>query len=384
MSPSPVVCGSGISPNPLSHEELLLQAVPSVSLVPSQPFRWDKRDSWDALNKNILTPAVRESYLDLSLLEHVRRRGDDVISACPACREAEKDSDRDNLRVFASGAFNCIAHPKDREHNRRIFELVGVRGEKIQEPIENRNWRERRARERQKERDVESLQETAKRHRAKIISRWEWDRADVWESSPQRIDCDLVEFDPRWFIASLFPVNATVWAGEVHESGQQGLYGSRWKSVPEWQNEQQVGPMITPAIWKTGTLSRAAGNIVASPYVVLDFDGLDGRKPKTADEIEAHLRASLALIRWIREGLHWELATILFTGSVSLHAWFHSPPPDVLESLKATATTLGVDAGLIGHPEHPCRLPGHRHVKTGKLSRVLWLQSPISHQPQHL
>ena len=320
---------------------------------------------------------MSDSYLDLALLENVRHRGDDVISACPACREEGKDSDRDNLRVYAAGPFNCIAHPKDREHNRRIFALVGVRGEKTLDPVEKRQWRECRAREHQRERDVAALQETAKAHRQKIISRWEWNRADVWENSPQKIDCQLVESDPRWFISSLFPQDSLVWAGEVHESGRDGIHSSRWKSVAEWQNAQRVGPMTTPAIWKPGTHSRAAENVVASPYVVLDFDGLDGRKPQTPEEIEAHLRTSLAMIRWIREGLHWELAAILFTGSVSLHAWFHAPPQDVLESLRNTAATLGMDAGLIGHPEHPCRLPGQRHSKTGGMSRVLWLQNLI-------
>lgn len=250
-------------------------------------------------------------------------------------------------------------------------------GEKTSDPVEKRQWRERRAREFQRDRDVTELQETAKAHREKIIARWKWDRADVWEDSPQRIDCQLVESGPQWFISSLFPENATVWTGEVHESGQEGIHGSRWKTGAEWQHEKRLGPMTTPATWKTGTHSRMAENIAGAPYVVLDFDGLDGRKPKTPEEIELHTATSLALIRWIREGLHWELAAILFTGSVSLHAWFRSPPQDVLESLKISATELGMDAGLIGHPEHPCRLPGQPHSKTGNLSRVLWLQNPI-------
>lgn len=319
---------------------------------------------------------MSESHLDLSLLENVRHRGDDVIAACPACRENGKDSDRDNLRVYAAGPFNCIAHPKDREHNRRIFALVGVRGEKALDPVERRQWRERRAREFQLRCDRVALQEAAKAHRQNIIARWKWDRADVWENSPQRIDCDLVEFDPRWFLSSLFPQNSMVWAGAVHESGQDGIHASRWKTVSDWQHDQRVGPMTTPAIWKPGTTTRIAENIIAKPYVVLDFDGFDGRKPKTLEEIQTHVCASLALIRWMREGLHWELAVLLFTGSVSLHAWFHSPPQDVLESLKNTAAELGMDAGLIDHPEHPCRLPGHRHAKTGMPSRVLWLQNP--------
>ena len=136
--------------------------------------------------------------------------------------------------------------------------------------------------------------------------------------------------------------------------------------------------MVSPAIWKLGTVSRIGANVASCPYVVLDFDGFDGIAPKTPSEIKAHVAASLALIRWLREGLHWELAAMIWTGSKSIHAWFHSPPQDVLKSLKDTASQLGMDAGLIDHPEHPCRLPGQYHAKTGKCSKVIWLQNPIS------
>jgi hypothetical protein len=44
----------------------------------------------------------------------------------------------------------------------------------------------------------------------------------------------------------------------------------------------------------------------------------------------------------------------------------------VLQSLH-DAAALGIDAGLVGRPEHACRLPGQRHEKTGNMSRVLWL-----------
>ena len=133
--------------------------------------------------------------------------------------------------------------------------------------------------------------------------------------------------------------------------------------------------MTAPAIWMPETVSRAAANVLASPYVVLDFDGFDGAKPETPDQLQAHLHASFALIRWMREGLHWKLAAILWTGGKSLHAWFHCPSQEVLESLRTTAVPLGLDAGLIGRPEHPCRLPGQRHAKSGKHSRVIWLQA---------
>ena len=42
---------------------------------------------------------------------------------CPACAEIGKDTDGDNLDVYSSGKFHCIAAGKDKAHNRRILEL---------------------------------------------------------------------------------------------------------------------------------------------------------------------------------------------------------------------------------------------------------------------
>ena len=131
--------------------------------------------------------------------------------------------------------------------------------------------------------------------------------------------------------------------------------------------------MTAPAAWKAGTHSRNASNVVTARYTVLDFDGFDGIKPVTPDELSRHILDSLALIRWLREVMDWHLAAILWTGSKSLHAWFHTPSSGVLASLLPVAKSFGMDAGLIGRPEHPCRLPGQRHAVTGKVSRVLWL-----------
>ena len=184
-----------------------------------------------------------------------------------------------------------------------------------------------------------------------------------------------MEFDSRHFLASLFAQDSRVWTGKVTDSGSH--HAEHWRSVAEWQNAplSEIGPMTTPAVWKPGTVSRTAENVLASPFTVLDFDGFDGRKPETPKEIEKHRLDSLALIRWIYEDLCWQLAAIVWTGSKSMHAWFHTPP-DILQSLKNTASALGIDAGLLGRPEHPCRLPRQRHEKTGGMSRVLWLQVP--------
>lgn len=319
-----------------------------------------------------------ESYIDRTKLQNVRSRGDDIICACPACREEGKDRAGDNMKIFTSGAYCCIARPRDSDHNRRIFALVGVRGEpQAADPSEARKRRDKATRQRLQDSDIETVRKTARELRAALVERWKWETADVWEDSPQRCDGDLVCTDPRHFLDTLFPEDAVIWTGHAHESGMDGIHSERWMTAAEWKGEQRVGPMTTPAIWVTGTTSRTAANVSSAPYVILDFDGFDGRKPSTPTEIQEHVAASRALIRWIRDGLGWKLAAILATGSVGLHAWFHTPPPDVLESLKTAAKEFGLDAGLLGHPEHPCRLPGHKHDKTGVPSEILWLQEAI-------
>lgn len=59
------------------------------------------------------------------------------------------------------------------------------------------------------------------------------------------------------------------------------------------------------------------------------------------------------------------------------HAWFHLPSDAAVNSLKAINKPLGLDASLLGHPAHPCRLPGHRHHKSGQRSTVLWHPSQV-------
>ncbi len=318
---------------------------------------------------------MTESTIDFPRLEKVRRLASgDVISACPACREIGKDTKGDNFRVFSSGAFHCIAFPNDKEHNSRIFALVGVKGEHVHDPARDIEWRQARAKERLAEQQCNAFANKARECRSSLIARYPWTLAEVWEDSPQRIDCDLVALDPRHFLASLFSSEDLIWTGEVFHSGT--AHASRWRYCRHWleTDRELIGPMVTPATWKKGIASRTAANVLASPFTVLDFDGFDGISPQTPYEMETHLSASLAIIRLLREKFRWQLAAILHTGNKSLHAWFHTPPLEVLASLKPVASSLGMDAGLIGRGEHPCRLPGHLHAKSGKPSRVLWLQ----------
>ena len=63
--------------------------------------------------------------LDVTKLKKVRHRGDRIIAACPACQEAGRDTDADNLVIFPDGRFACAANQGDLEHSRRILALAG-------------------------------------------------------------------------------------------------------------------------------------------------------------------------------------------------------------------------------------------------------------------
>jgi hypothetical protein len=66
--------------------------------------------------------------IDLSKLENRRVTGKGITAQCPACGAAEGDRNGENhLIVFPDGRFACVAHPGDRQHRARIWDLVGSR-----------------------------------------------------------------------------------------------------------------------------------------------------------------------------------------------------------------------------------------------------------------
>ena len=312
--------------------------------------------------------------LDLARLEKTRHHPSGKVTArCPACAEDGGDRSGHHLAIFPDGRFACAAQPGDGGHRRRIFALAGIHTPFFRSAASD-EWLARRERERRAERERKRLGDAAMEVRRGIMDRHAWTPPEVKRDSPQGID-ESVKGSAAHFLASLFAPADLLWTGEVHESGQPHHAG-RWRITSGWgQSTDRIGPMTTPATWQPGTISRAAGQVLATPYTVLDFDGLDGIKPANKDELARHVRDSLALIRWLREAMDWRLAAILWTGGKSLHAWFHTPPRAVLDSLAAVAKPLGMDAGLIGRPEHPCRLPGQVHGKSGKRSQVMWLQA---------
>ncbi len=317
------------------------------------------------------------SSIDINRLEKVRRSGTKITARCPACAAAGNDRQGNHFFISTeSGKFGCAAHSTDGEHRREIFALVGIKGER--DPAEEREWRKGRVKMAAAKVKQNKITAALRAHRASIIAAYAWSESEVKADSPEQRIGWL--HDPRKFIAALFQPDAVIWTGDKHHSGQDGKHASHWRTVADWQEvpEDAVGPMISPATWNAGEVSRAKDNVLTSPYTVLDFDGFDGKQPNTPEELREHIAASLAIVRWMREKLEWRLAAILFTGSKSIHAWFHTPSKAALESLKNTAPALGVDESLIGCAEHPCRLPEWIHHKTGIPARVLWLQTNLT------
>ncbi|BCU79086.1 hypothetical protein [Luteolibacter sp. LG18] len=318
--------------------------------------------------------------LDPTRLEKLRHRGNKSHARCPACAEQDRDRTGNHLVLFADGKFACAAHPGDAEHRKRIFALAGLpdslpprdrpaSSSSILRLTSSSLASSLRAA------DQARAAAAIRQRRAALIAAHPWDPYDVWETSPQRPDDPLVLHDPRHFLRTLFPPEALLWTGEVHESGDK--HARRWRTRAEWcaaPDDERIGPMTTPTLWAPGTVSRSTMNVVASPYTVLDFDGFDGLAPVTEEEHHRHLRDSLALLRWLQDECGMRLAAIVHTGGKSLHAWIETPPPEALASLKTHAPLLGLDPGLLGHPEHPCRLPGHCHPKTGRVGEVVWLR----------
>ena len=63
--------------------------------------------------------------LVLERLEKVKQLRGRTVARCPACAEFGADKSGEHLVIFSDQKFGCCAHPKDHDHRRRIFALVG-------------------------------------------------------------------------------------------------------------------------------------------------------------------------------------------------------------------------------------------------------------------
>jgi hypothetical protein len=273
---------------------------------------------------------------------------------CPACREIGKDTDGDNLRVFPSGKFHCIAAGKDKAHNRRIIELMPELGSETPSPAFAPRLV---AKPRPAPKPVDLL--------SRIKADFPACVADLWEDSPVR--CDEGLDDAKAFL-SLFPADAVLWiAPDIYQTGRPE-HTLCFRTRAEWEAETLTAPgtRIAPSSFKPGIIGRKAENVADHVFVVVETDDIG------AGKLYADKDQFCSLIRWLREACGWHLAAVVDSGGKSLHAWFRHPGATDMAFLAEHTAALGLDSKF-AEPSQPWRLPGMRREKSDTRQQLIYL-----------
>ncbi len=197
---------------------------------------------------------------------------------------------------------------------------------------------------------------------------------DLWEESPIRLDFSPTE-DCAQFLR-LFNPQALLWTGEVTDTGKP-WHSKNFRRASAIIRDGPMGSRVAPGVFRRGSISRAKPNVVLEPFIVVECDDLIGYKPDPTEQPEEARRNQAlngALIRWLRDRCSMRLAAVVDTGGKSLHGYFLRPPADLLRDLVVMAPALCIDdAGFDG--SHPFRLPGFTNEKTGRQTRLLYLDT---------
>jgi hypothetical protein len=300
--------------------------------------------------------ALLTDYDVTTVSQAERRVNGKITMPCPACREAGKDTAGDNLTVFPSGKFHCIAAGKDKAHNRRIIELMPELGSAKPFPSSGPCLA---ARPRSAPKPVDLLSRIKAGYPATV--------ADLWESSPVRCDDDL---DDAKVFLQLFPSRGILWISpDIFQSGKPE-HARFFRTREQWEAETFTTPgtRIAPASFKAGSYSRNRESVADHLFAVVESDEIgEGKLYASKDEF-------CSLIRWLREACSWHLAAVVDSGNRSLHAWFRHPGSVDMRRLAEHSTALGLDAKF-AEPSQPWRLPGVRR-ENSEQSQILCYFDP--------
>jgi hypothetical protein len=271
---------------------------------------------------------------------------------CAACRELGRDKRGVHLVRFASGKFGCAAFPGDKEHRRRIFELMPEldRGKPLSGPCLAPRPRKRKPLE---------LLPRIKRDYAAT-------GADLWEESPIRCDADL---DDAQAFLNLFSREAVLWIAPDYYASSKPEHARFFRTREDWQREtfNTPGTRICPASFKTGSYSRSGENVAEHHFAVIESDKIgDGELYADKDEF-------CALVRWLREACGWHLTAVVDSGGKSLHAWFRHPGATDMALLAEHTAALGLDSKF-AEPSQPWRLPGVKREGSDQRQRLVYLE----------
>ena len=197
----------------------------------------------------------------------------------------------------------------------------------------------------------------AERFKADLFEVFHWPFAQILEESPLQVaERDADDQFRTWL--RLWPAHATVWIGDVFNSGKPE-HRAHFRPIADWY---QIGPAMgnytCGASFKPGSFSRCIENLNGQRFLVIESDTL------AKDDVGA-------VFSYLRRRLHYRLHCIIDTAGKSLHAWFEAPRNRVLENrLKAGLIVFGCDPKVFTYSQ-PVRVPGA--WREGKLQRLVWL-----------
>jgi len=196
-------------------------------------------------------------------------------------------------------------------------------------------------------------------------------RYDLWEASPIRIPHDLNE--QAYLVARhLFHPEEIIWMGRKGDSAKP-YHAAHFRPREEWMKETRLPPRMAPGVFRPGSYSRCAENIIADPFILIESDDIIGKKPETQEERDENRKQCAALICFMRDRFSLTLRAVIDTGGRSLHGWLNYPPPDELQALQDIAGGLAIDPPVITASHNPLRLPGCVHEGTKQPARLLYL-----------
>jgi len=205
------------------------------------------------------------------------------------------------------------------------------------------------------------------------------DEADLWESSPIRLDWEPSAEDAVHFLRTVFNPHDLIFIGDRADSG---IMGGNIHTVAAWvaffQTGGTAGPFLiinplsgTPVPKKSGegVTYRSDANVETFKHALVEFDDL-GR----GDQIRFWMAINMpiqALVDTGGKSIH-SLIDISSLEIETAEDWDHHIKRRLYEQ---HLVPLGVDRAC-KNPARLSRLPGVVRPETGKMQRVLWL-SPI-------
>jgi hypothetical protein len=287
------------------------------------------------------------------------------VGQCPACAVDGNDATGNHLVVYQTGHFGCVSFQGEAgdQHRARMAKLCpALRGGKPTGPVYIKP-------------DLTAEREALK---AASLKLWDVIRTTLASDIAALGKSGTIDMeDARWQFASfcdLFHPSDLVWVGhrnESRESFRRHLFraGDMAERERIFKVAQYHGLDHTRGVsWKPDACSRENCEIAAYRVTVLEHDHV--AKPE-----------QIALIRYAKEVLKWDLRMVIDTTGKSLHGLFDvsAIPLDTVRAQMRTLANMGADPhslaqcatrapGMIRQPD-----PDDHGKPNGDMQLIRWI-----------